>query len=172
MGMLDGILGSVLGGMAGGTGQQQNPLMQIALQLLQQNGGVGGVLDKFRQAGYADQADSWQSTGQNMPISGPALQEVLGSGADRPDRAAARAVARRGGRRARAGAAAAHRQADAAAARSPTTTTTWCAGARDADEVEDGLSARWTQRTRVVRIVALQFRGPGWRSRFTAVTPI
>jgi len=82
MGMLDGLIGSALGGMmgAGGSGQAQSPLLQIALQLLQQNGGVAGVLDKFRQGGYADQADSWQSTGQNMPLSGNALQEVLGSG--------------------------------------------------------------------------------------------
>jgi len=82
MGLLDGLLGSVLGGggAAGGAGGQ-NPLIQMALQMLQQNGGVAGVLDKFRQAGYADHADSWQSTGQNMPISGSALQEVLGSGA-------------------------------------------------------------------------------------------
>ena len=83
MGMLDGLIGSALGGMmgAGGSGQAQSPLLQIALQLLQQNGGVAGVLDKFRQGGYADQADSWQSAGQNMPLSGSALQEVLGSGA-------------------------------------------------------------------------------------------
>jgi uncharacterized protein YidB (DUF937 family) len=81
MGMLDGILGSALGGMLGGGGQQQSPMMQIVLQLLQQNGGVGGMLDKFRQAGYADHADSWQGTGQNLPMSGSALQEVLGSGA-------------------------------------------------------------------------------------------
>ncbi len=40
-----------------------------------------GILDKFRQGGYADQAASWQSTGQNIPVSGSALQEVLGSGA-------------------------------------------------------------------------------------------
>ncbi len=82
MGMLDGLIGSALGGMmgTGGSGQAQSPLLQIALQLLQQNGGVAGVLDKFRQGGYADQADSWQSAGQNMPLSGNALQEVLGSG--------------------------------------------------------------------------------------------
>jgi uncharacterized protein YidB (DUF937 family) len=80
--MLDGLIGSALGGMMGtsGSGQAQSPLLQIALQLLQQNGGVAGVLDKFRQGGYADQADSWQSAGQNMPLSGNALQEVLGSG--------------------------------------------------------------------------------------------
>jgi len=82
MGMLDGLLGKALGGMMGasGSGQAQSPLLQMALQLLQQNGGVSGVLDKFRQGGYAEQADSWQSTGQNMPVSGNALQEVLGSG--------------------------------------------------------------------------------------------
>ena len=80
MGMLDGLLGSALGGLLGSGGQQQSPLMQIALQLLQQNGGIEGILDKFRQGGYADQADSWQSTGENKPISGNALQEVLGSG--------------------------------------------------------------------------------------------
>jgi len=80
MGMLDGLLGNALGGLMGGGGQSQSPLLRIALQLLQQNGGVNGVLDKFRQGGYADQADSWQSAGQNMPLSGDALQEVLGAG--------------------------------------------------------------------------------------------
>ena len=79
MGMLDGILGSVLGQLTGGGGQQ-SALLQTALQLLQQNGGVAGVLDKFRQAGYADHAASWQGTGPNMPVSGNVLQEVLGSG--------------------------------------------------------------------------------------------
>ena len=80
MGMLDSLLGSALGGMLGNSAQAQNPLLQIALQMLQQNGGVGGLLDKFRQGGFADQADSWQSTGQNLPISASALQEVLGTG--------------------------------------------------------------------------------------------
>ena len=82
MGMLDGLLGSLLGGMQqGGTaGTQQSPLLQIVLQLLQQNGGLQGVLAKFQQAGYGAQADSWVSTGQNMPISADALQKVLGQG--------------------------------------------------------------------------------------------
>jgi uncharacterized protein YidB (DUF937 family) len=80
--MLDGLIGGALGGMMGqGGGQTQSALLQIALQLLQQNGGVEGMLDKFRQGGYADQAASWQGTGQNIPVSGSALQEVLGSGA-------------------------------------------------------------------------------------------
>ena len=82
MGLLDGLLGGLMGGMSGsGTAAQpQNPLLQIALQLLQQNGGLQGMLSKFQQAGYGAQADSWVSTGQNMPISADALQQVLGHG--------------------------------------------------------------------------------------------
>lgn len=81
MGLLDGILGSLMGGAAGsGMSAQQNPLVQIALQMLQQNGGIEGVLSKFQQAGYGQQAGSWVSTGQNMPISGDILSQVLGSG--------------------------------------------------------------------------------------------
>ena len=67
--------------MLGQGGQAQSPLLRMALQVLQQNGGVEGILDKFRQGGYADQAASWQSTGQNIPLPGSALQEVLGTGA-------------------------------------------------------------------------------------------
>ena len=81
MGMLDGLINNALGGMLGRGGQGQSPMLQMALQVLQQNGGVEGILDKFRQGGYADQAASWQGTGQNIPVSGSALQEVLGSGA-------------------------------------------------------------------------------------------
>ena len=83
MGLLDGMLGNVLGGMMGG-GQQgapgRSPLLAIVLQLLQQNGGLQGVLAKFQQAGFGDQVQSWVGTGQNMPISPDVLQQVLGSG--------------------------------------------------------------------------------------------
>jgi uncharacterized protein YidB (DUF937 family) len=83
MSMLDGLLGNVLGRMLDSRGApgQQNPLLQMALQLLQQNGGIGGVVDKFRQAGFGQQADSWVSTGENKPIGADELQQVLGSGA-------------------------------------------------------------------------------------------
>lgn len=82
MGMLDGLLGSLMGGMTsdGTGGRQQSPLLLIALQLLQQNGGLQGMLGKFQQAGYGAQADSWVSTGQNQPISPDALSQVLGQG--------------------------------------------------------------------------------------------
>lgn len=83
MGLLDGMLGNVLGGMMGG-GQQgaqgQSPLIAIVLQMLQQNGGLQGMLGKMQQAGFGEQAQSWVGTGQNMPISPDALSQIFGQG--------------------------------------------------------------------------------------------
>jgi uncharacterized protein YidB (DUF937 family) len=77
MGILDGLIGL----MSGGTQQQSaNPLVQMALQVIQQNGGLPGIVDKCRQAGLGQQAGSWVGTGQNMPITADQLQQVLGSG--------------------------------------------------------------------------------------------
>ena len=75
---LSAILGSLTGARGGGSG---NMLLQLALSMLQQNGGLGGVLGKFRDAGMGAQADSWVSTGPNMNISADQLQQVFGSGA-------------------------------------------------------------------------------------------
>jgi uncharacterized protein YidB (DUF937 family) len=73
-------LGSVLSGLGGGNqAQTGNLLLQLALSLLQQNGGLEGVLGKFRQGGLGQQADSWVSTGQNMNISANELQQIFGS---------------------------------------------------------------------------------------------
>jgi len=82
MGLLDGLLGSVMGGMFGGAQQQQptNPLLAIALQMLQQNGGLQGILAKAQQAGYGEQVQSWIGTGQNMPIDAGALSQIFGHG--------------------------------------------------------------------------------------------
>ena len=89
MGLLDGLLGNLMGSYLGGN-QERNPfgsgnqmqggnmLLQLALTMLQQNGGLEGVLGKFRQGGLAQQADSWVGTGQNMEVSGDQLQQVFG----------------------------------------------------------------------------------------------
>ena len=80
MGMLDSLLGGLMGG-GGGTAQQgQSPLMMMALQLIQQNGGLPGIISKLQNGGLAQQVGSWVGTGQNVPVSGSQLQEVLGSG--------------------------------------------------------------------------------------------
>jgi uncharacterized protein YidB (DUF937 family) len=77
MGLLDGLLGNLTGGNAQ---QAQNPLLQMGLQMIQQNGGLPGIIAKFQQAGLGQQAGSWVGTGQNLPISADQLQQVLGSG--------------------------------------------------------------------------------------------
>ena len=85
MGLLDGLLGSMMGGMMGGGTSAQgvqggSPMIQMALQILQQNGGIEGVLAKFQQGGLGQQAQSWIGTGQNMPISPDALSQIFGHG--------------------------------------------------------------------------------------------
>lgn len=86
MGLLDALLGQMMGGTMGGGQQQpmgaqaQNPLLQIVLQMLQQNGGLSGMLGKMQQAGYGEQAQSWIGTGQNMPIDAGALSQIFGHG--------------------------------------------------------------------------------------------
>jgi uncharacterized protein YidB (DUF937 family) len=77
MGLLDGLLNSMMGG---SSSQPQNPLMVCALQLLQQNGGIEGVLAKCQQAGFGTQAQSWIGTGQNMSIDSSALSQIFGQG--------------------------------------------------------------------------------------------
>ena len=77
MGLLDGLIS----GMNGTATQGQSALLQVALQLVQQSGGLPGIISKLQHGGLADHVGSWIGTGQNMPISGGQLQEVLGSGA-------------------------------------------------------------------------------------------
>lgn len=87
MGGLESILGGLAGGgggaPAGGMGAGAAggaALIAVLMQLLQRNGGLGGLLQQFQQAGYGRQADSWVATGDNLPIDGDALSKVLGSG--------------------------------------------------------------------------------------------
>ena len=81
MGLLDGVLGAVFQNSTGGNSQGggQNDLMSSLIGgLIQQAGGVGGLLGMLKQGGLGQQADSWQSTGQNMPVQGGDLMKVLG----------------------------------------------------------------------------------------------
>ena len=81
MGLLDGVLGAVLGGGNNNSnnGGQQNLLGSLIGGLIQKAGGVGGLLAMLKQSGLGQQADSWQGTGQNMPVDGGDLLKVLGS---------------------------------------------------------------------------------------------
>lgn len=78
MGLLDQILGGALGGQAG-TGGTQGNLMQLVLQLVNSHpGGLQGLIARLGEAGLGQQAQSWVSTGQNLPISAEQLMQVLG----------------------------------------------------------------------------------------------
>lgn len=97
MGLLDSVLGSVLGGgqaaqpgQGGGLGGllgmlMNNPqLLQVAASLLGndgQHGGLGGLAGKFQQAGLGDVMASWVGSGENQPISGQQIGDVLGQDA-------------------------------------------------------------------------------------------
>ncbi len=80
MGLLDTVT-SILGGSARatGSGDAATILAQKAFEVLQAEGGVAGLLDRFGQHGLAEAARSWVSTGANLPISAADIQRVLGS---------------------------------------------------------------------------------------------
>lgn len=80
MGLLDSVLGSVMGNSGG-----SNPLMQMALQMLTREGengqsGLADIVAKFQQGGLGHLADSWVGTGENLPVSADQISSVLGSG--------------------------------------------------------------------------------------------
>jgi uncharacterized protein YidB (DUF937 family) len=71
-------LGTLLNSLGSGNQAQSSNLLGVAMSMLQQNGGLTGVLDMFRQNGMAQHVDSWVGTGANMPITGNQLQQVFG----------------------------------------------------------------------------------------------
>lgn len=103
MGLLDGALGALLAGGAGGgaagaigslaggllggptAGQpaQQgasppDPMLAIALSVMQQHGGLGGLVGALGQGGLGAQAASWVGVGANQPVSGAQISSALG----------------------------------------------------------------------------------------------
>ena len=76
-----GLLDSVAGAMLGKLGGEQGGMAQIAMDLFNQNGGLSGILDKFKQGGFGETAASWVGKGENMPVSSDQIASVLGSGA-------------------------------------------------------------------------------------------
>jgi uncharacterized protein YidB (DUF937 family) len=89
LGGLGGLLGGALGagqqtrGTAGSPYANKSALLAIllplAMQWVQRNGGVGALLERFKDKGYGQQASSWVSTGQNEAVPAHAIDEVVGS---------------------------------------------------------------------------------------------
>jgi uncharacterized protein YidB (DUF937 family) len=82
MGLLDGVLGNVVGSVLGGAQGQSaggNPMLQLAMSLLQQKGGLSGIVDMLSKGGLGAQAASWVGTGANQAVSPEILSQVLGN---------------------------------------------------------------------------------------------
>ena len=91
MGLLDSVLGQVLGGAAQQQPQQGGGLGGLgdlgglagALGGLLANngaqGGIGGLVSKFERAGLGNVIGSWIGKGENQPVTGDQLQNALGS---------------------------------------------------------------------------------------------
>jgi uncharacterized protein YidB (DUF937 family) len=86
MGLLDSVIGAI--GQQQGGGGGQGDLVGALMGMLAQSGGaggagggLGGLIAKFQQAGLGDVANSWVSTGPNLPVSPDQLGSVLGGDA-------------------------------------------------------------------------------------------
>jgi uncharacterized protein YidB (DUF937 family) len=75
MGLFDSLAGSVLGKLGG----ERGTMVQIAMDLLNKHGGVSGVLEKFKQNGFATLVDSWVGNGPNLPITAAQVASVFGN---------------------------------------------------------------------------------------------
>ena len=85
-----GGLGDLLGGRAGtssraGGGNLLMSLLPLVVMMLQGrnasaggSGGLGGLLGQLQAAGLGQQADSWVSSGANLPVSAEDLSRALG----------------------------------------------------------------------------------------------
>ena len=74
MGLLDSITGSL--GQGGG-----NPLLSQVTSLItdSNSGGLAGLLQRFQAKGLGDVANSWVSTGPNLPLEAEQVQSVFGA---------------------------------------------------------------------------------------------
>jgi uncharacterized protein YidB (DUF937 family) len=75
MGFLDSAISSLTGGNSG-TGSME----QAVSALLQQHGGIGGLVTQLTQGGLGTQVASWIGNGQNQAVTAGEITQALGSG--------------------------------------------------------------------------------------------
>ena len=68
MGLFDGLLGGIVG--AG--------MVSVVNGILEQHGGVQGIVNEFEKNGLGSTVRSWVGTGANDPISAADIQRVFG----------------------------------------------------------------------------------------------
>jgi uncharacterized protein YidB (DUF937 family) len=69
MGLLDGLLGGAVGA----------EMATVVNSLIQQHGGVQGIIAQLEQQGLGPTVRSWVSTGANQPITAGQVHQVFGS---------------------------------------------------------------------------------------------
>jgi uncharacterized protein YidB (DUF937 family) len=69
MGLLDGIIGGVIGA----------EVTHLVAGMIQSHGGLQGLVSQFEQQGMGNVVQSWIGNGSNLPISAEQLQQVLGN---------------------------------------------------------------------------------------------
>ena len=69
MGMLDGLLGGIVG--AG--------MVSVVSSIIEKHGGLQGVVSEFERNGLGGTVKSWVGTGANQPISPDEVRKALGS---------------------------------------------------------------------------------------------
>lgn len=80
MGLIGSLLRMFLGRSGGGMLARMlgGPLLGVVLGMLKRQGGLGGLIGKFRGAGLGPKADSWVGTGPNQPLDPDELERALG----------------------------------------------------------------------------------------------
>jgi uncharacterized protein YidB (DUF937 family) len=78
MGLMDSLLGAAQQALGAQNQGGVDWVSLIAGLLQQQGGGLAGLLQQLQAAGLGEQAQSWVSTGANLPVSGEQLGTALG----------------------------------------------------------------------------------------------
>lgn len=87
MGILESVIGNLMGGAAGGASSPMGGILSGllggggqagAMGNTGMAGGLGGLVSQFEQAGLGHLAQSWVGNGPNQPVSPQQLQTVFG----------------------------------------------------------------------------------------------
>ena len=78
MGLFDSLAKQAIGSFLGGSGGQPTDLLS---SLLNQAGGLPGLMQRFNQAGLTEVFASWVSTGENKPVQPAQMEQALGADA-------------------------------------------------------------------------------------------
>ncbi len=90
MGLFDELksqLGGILAAEAAGAAGAQSPshdahaMLECVAGLIDQHGGLGGLVEKLKSGGLTDAVASWVGTGANQPVTGDALKSAVGTAA-------------------------------------------------------------------------------------------